>query len=99
MSDFEKRRAIPSRIDEPVPVLVWDPVEFVIAITSFGFFMIINMVLVGLVTMVVVLWASRELKKGAKQGTTQHAIWAIGFNMDPVLPQRFPPSFVNELIE
>lgn len=95
----EKRRQIPSRVDEPVPFMLWEPVEFIVAITSFGFFMAINMVFVGIVTMVGILWVSRELKKGAKRGATQHAIWAVGFTMDPVLPVRFPPNYVNELVE
>lgn len=96
---MEKRRQIPSRVDEPVPFMLWEPVEFVVAITSFGFFMAINMVLVGILTMVGILWVSRELKKGSKRGATQHAIWAIGFTMDPVLPLRFAPNYVNELVE
>jgi type IV conjugative transfer system protein TraL len=96
---IDKARSIPTRVDEPVPFFLWEPVEFVVAITSFGFFMVINMAIVGLITMVGILWISRELKKGAKRGATQHAIWAIGFTMDPVLPSRFPPSYINELVE
>lgn len=96
---IDKQRQIPSRVDEPVPFMLWEPVEFVVAITSLGFFMAINMLFVGMVTMVGILWISKELRKGAKRGAAQHGLWAIGLNMDSVLPARFPAPFINELVE
>ncbi|MDN5872952.1 MAG: type IV conjugative transfer system protein TraL [Sinobacteraceae bacterium] len=91
-------RHIPTRADDPVPMLFWDPFEFVLAISAFGLLMILANPLVGAAVAGFVLWGSKRLKRGAKRGAAQHACWAFGMMADKAL-SRFPPSHIREFIE
>lgn len=92
-------RTIQTRADEPIPFLLWEPVEFIVAISLLGVFMALNMWMIGFAVCVVILWLSNEMKKGAKRGAAQHMLWVVGTNIDRSLPVRFPASWVNEFIE
>lgn len=92
-------RSIPTRADDPIPILMWEPVEFICAIALLGIFIAMNLWIVGIVLCSMTLWVSNEMKKGAKRGAAQHAIWSIGLNLDRVLPHKFPPAWLNEFIE
>ena len=91
-------RHIPTRADDPVPMLFWDPFEFVLAITAFGLLMILANPIIGALVGGGVLWVSKRLKRGAKRGAAQHAVWAFGMLADKAL-NRFPPPQVREFIE
>lgn len=94
----DPQRHIPTRADDPVPMLFWDPFEFVLAITAFGMLMILANPLVGVAVGGFVLWASKRLKRGAKRGAAQHACWAFGMMADKAL-NKFPPPAIKEFIE
>jgi len=90
-------RTIPMRVDNVVPILFWDPLEVSVAIAIFGFSFLVNLFLPGIVLVILFLKITRAMKRGAKRGTSQHAVWAFGANIDTAL-KKFPKSFENEFI-
>jgi type IV conjugative transfer system protein TraL len=98
MSEITKDRHIPSRADDPVPVLFWEPFEFILAVAAFGLLMILANPLIGLVVSYGVLWAAKRMKRGAKRGAAQHAMWAFGAMADRGM-RYFPPAQVREFVE
>lgn len=99
MDDKHASHAVPYGIEDPVPIMFWDPLEFVMAVTLMGFGIITNLVLLGLVGSVGVLIGARYLKRGAKKGAMQHFMWSLGLQLDAPLTKRFKPAWVNDLIE
>ncbi|QHS09081.1 type IV conjugative transfer system protein TraL [Sinimarinibacterium sp. NLF-5-8] len=95
---FDPRRHIPSRADDPVPMLFWEPFELVLSITAFGMLMILVNPIVGVIVGWGSLWISKRLKRGAKKGAAQHAVWALGLMSDKAL-HKFPPPQIKEFIE
>jgi len=96
MSDLHK---IARDLDKPIPILFWDPAEFVIAISMIGFGLLINMWFGGMLAGAAVLVLATKLKRGAKQGAVQHWMWSLGLQLDAALAERFPGSWVNDFIE
>ena len=96
--DNDKYRRIPQRADDPVPILFWDPFEFVLAVCSFGLLMIFANPMVGMLVGIFVLWAGKKLKAGTKRGAAQHAIWSTGLMADKGMV-RFPPAWWKDLVE
>lgn len=90
---------VPRDVDAPVPVMFWDPVEFVIAISVLGFGMLMNLWVLGGIGAVGVLMGSQKLKRGAKRGAVQHFLWRTGLLIDPSLKKKFPAPWENEYIE
>lgn len=82
-----------------VPIMFWDPAEFVIAVALFGFGMVANAWLFGACGAGFVLWGSRKLKRGAKAGATHHWIWSKGLEADQAMSSQFPPAAVNDFFE
>ena len=99
MDDKHASHAVPYGIEDPVPIMFWDPLEFVMAVTLMGFGIITNLVLLGLFGSIGVLIGSRYLKRGAKKGAMQHFMWSLGLQLDAPLTKRFKPALVNDLIE
>ncbi|HEY9017688.1 MAG: hypothetical protein IBX55_11595 [Methyloprofundus sp.] len=91
-------RSVPTRVDNVVPILFWDPVEFVIAVVLFGFSFLAGLLLVGVFLVYFFLKITKRMKRGAKRGAAQHAVWAFGLSIDPTLRKRFPPPYENEFI-
>lgn len=89
----------PADIEAPVPILFWEPVEFIVALTLAGFGMLAQMFPLGIVLAASVLVGARYLKRGAKRGAVQHFLWSMGLQLDPGLKSKFPPAWVNEFIE
>ncbi len=90
---------IPYDLEAPTPIMFWDPLEFVMAITFMGFGIIMNLWVFGVVSAAGVLVGSRYLKRGAKRGAMQHYMWARGLQMDAALSAKFKPAWLNDFIE
>ena len=95
----EQSHLIPSDIEAPTPIMFWDPIEFVMALSLAGFGMIINLWMFGMVSAGAVLIGSRYLKRGAKPGAMQHLIWSLGLNLDKSLKTQFPPAWKRDFTE
>lgn len=90
---------VPYDIEAPVPIMFWDPLEFVLAISLMGFGIISHLWLVGVVGGTGVLIGARYLKRGAKRGAMQHFLWNLGLQLDPALSQKFKPAWLNDFID
>jgi hypothetical protein len=90
---------VPFDLEAPVPVMFWDPLEFILAVILMGFGMLANMWALGLLAGAGVLIGSRYLKRGAKRGTMQHFMWAYGLQLDASLTKQFRPAWLNDFIE
>lgn len=87
------------KLEDPIPVLFWEPLEFVMAFALLGVGVVFGMWVVGMVGCFAVLIGSRYLRRGMKRGAVQHFLWSIGLPADNALAARFPPVWVNDLIE
>ena len=100
MSQFDPQsHVVPHDLEDPIPIMFWQPLEFVLAIALMGFGVIMSVWVFGLIGGMGVLLGSRYLKRGAKRGTMQHLLWATGLQLDKSLVRRFPPPWVNDFIE
>ena len=90
---------VPEGLEAPIPIMFWDPLEFVLALTLMGFGIIMHLWVFGMVASAGVLMGSRYLKRGAKRGTMQHFLWALGLQMDSPLAKKFKPAWLNDFIE
>lgn len=95
----EQSHQVPFDIEAPVPIMFWDPLEFVLAIVCLGFGVISGLWVFGLITATAVLVGSKHLKRGQKKGAMQHMLWAFGLQIDPILPKKFKPAWLNDYIE
>lgn len=83
--DEEALRRIPLKADNPVPILFWEPVDFIAGITIFGMGVALKMFLFGGIGCVLTLMIATKLRNGAKRGAAQHWLWYMGLNMDRAL--------------
>ncbi|GAB6035432.1 type IV conjugative transfer system protein TraL [Galenea microaerophila] len=94
----DSSRSIPTRADNVVPILFWEPTEFILMVSILGFSFLINMVIVGLIIVFIFMKIMKVMRRGSKRGASQHALWAFGLNIDPILKKRFPKPYENEFI-
>ena len=90
---------MPHGLEAPIPIMFWDPLEFVFAITLMGFGVVTKLWLFGMIAGAGVLWGAKYLKRGSKRGSVQHLFWAYGVQMDNSLRTKFQPSWLNDFIE
>lgn len=90
---------IPTDIEKPVPLLFWEPLEFVLSLCLMGFGIIAHLWVLGMASAAAVLIGSRYLKRGAKQGAMQHYLWSLGLQLDKPLSRMFPPAWKNDFTE
>lgn len=90
---------VPYDLENPIPVMFWDPLEFSLAISLMGFGIISSLWLLGVCGGAGVLMGSRYLKRGSKRGAMQHWLWARGLNLDKSLSSRFKPAYLNDFIQ
>lgn len=90
---------VPFELEAPVPIMFWEPLEFILAIILMGFGILSQMWLLGLAAGTGVLIGSRYLKRGAKRGAMQHYLWAHGLQLDPPLSKKFKPAWLNDFTE
>lgn len=100
MSDNDKHaaHAMPFGLEDPIPIMFLDPIEFIMAVTFIGFGIISDLILLGGAGAFTVVAASRYFKRGAKKGAMQHFMWSLGLQIDPHLSKRFPPAWDNDFI-
>lgn len=90
---------VPYDIEAPIPIMFWEPLEFVLALTLMGFGIISGLWLIGVAGSVGVLMGAKYLKRGAKRGSMQHFLWAHGLQLDIAMKRAFKPAWLNEYTE
>lgn len=90
---------IPFDLEAPVPVMFWEPMEFVMALSLIGFGLIANLWVLGVLGGAGVLVGAKYLKRGAKKGAMQHLMWAHGLQLDAPLSKKFKPSWLNDFTQ
>lgn len=91
-------RKIPVTADNPVPIMFWEPVDFIAALAIFGMGVAMKMFLFGAVASVATLIVASNLRKGAKRGAAQHWLWAMGLNIDKSLARLKVKAWNNDFI-
>ena len=91
-------RKIPLTADNPVPILFWEPVDFIAGISIFGMGVAMKMFLFGGIGCVLTLMVASNLRKGAKRGAAQHWLWAMGLNIDQGLARLKLKAWNNDFI-
>lgn len=100
MAEFdEASHKVPFELEAPTPIMFWEPVEFVTAISIMGFGIISKLWVIGMLGGGLVLWGSKYLKRGQKRGMIQHLLWAFGLQLDQNLKKKFKPAWLNDFIE
>lgn len=95
----EESHRVPFDLEAPIPIMFWEPLEFILAITLMGFGIVAHAWMLGCLSGAAVLMGSRYLKRGAKRGAMQHFMWAHGLQLDPALSKKFKPSWLNDFNE
>lgn len=95
----EESHQIPFDLEAPIPIMFWDPLEFVLAIILMGFGVISHLWMLGLFAGGGVLVGARYLKRGSKRGAMQHFLYAHGLQMDAPLVKKFKPAWLNDFVE
>lgn len=98
MSFDPQSHVVPEKLEDPIPILFWSPIEFTLAISFAGFGLVMNLWFIGLGMSAAVLIGSRYLARGAKRGSVQHLIWSLGLRIDTPLKTQFPAPWTNEFI-
>lgn len=91
-------RRIPLTADNPVPIMFWEPVDFVAGISIFGMGVALHMFLFGAVAGFAVLTLASKLRQGAKRGAAQHWLWFMGINIDRALARMKLKAWNNDFI-
>lgn len=91
-------RKIPMTTDNPVPILFWEPVDFIAGLAMFGMGVALHMFLFGLVAGVATLMIASKLRQGAKRGAAQHWLWFMGMNLDRSLSRMKLRAWDNDFI-
>lgn len=99
MSEAQRFSRVPKEVDKDVPIMFFEPMEFVAFIGILGFGMIFNLFFLGVVAGVGYLMVSRKMKRGAKRGASQHFLYRLGLPLDPALKKYFPSPSLSEFIE
>lgn len=91
-------RKIPLTADNPVPILFWEPVDFIAGVAVFGMGVAMHLFMFGAVGCVATLLIASRLRKGAKRGAAQHWLWAMGLNIDPGIARMNLRAWNNDFI-
>lgn len=91
-------RRIPLTADNSVPILFWEPVDFIAGVSVMGMGVALNMFLFGVVGCVVTLMVATKLRKGAKRGAAQHWLWHMGMNIDRAMARMKLKSWNNDFM-
>lgn len=95
----EKAHCVFYGIEDPIPILFWDPLEFTMAVCFFGFGIVTDLWVFGAALGTAVLVGSRYMRRGAKKGSVQHLLWSVGLQLDACLNKFFKPSWCNDFTE
>lgn len=99
MSFDAQSHMVPHKLEDPIPIMFWSPMEFTLAISFMGFGLVMNMWPVGMGLGAGVLLGSRYLARGAKRGAVQHLLYSLGLRIDNSLTQQFPAPWTNDFIQ
>lgn len=99
MSADHQSHRVYHNLEAPIPIMFFDPIEFVLAVVLMGFGIISGLWILGFFGGAGVLIGSRYLKRGAKRGAMQHFMWSYGLQLDAPLSKKFKPSWLNDFIE
>jgi len=91
-------RKIPLTADNAVPILFWEPVDFIAGMSVFGMGVALKMFLFGVIAGAATLMIASKLRKGAKRGAAQHWLWAMGLNIDKGMTRMKLRSWDNDFI-
>lgn len=86
-------------LEAPIPIMFWEPLEFVVACALFGFGIIAHVWIIGAIGGFAVLSGAKYLRRGAKRGSVQHLMWSVGLMLDKSMQVNFPASWNNEFTE
>lgn len=98
MSRELNKRKIPLTVDSPVPILFWEPVDFIAGIAIFGMGVALKLFLFGAVGCVITLMVASKLRQGAKRGAAQHWLWQMGLTIDSALSRTKLKSWNNDFL-
>ncbi|AOV18784.1 hypothetical protein BJI67_16220 (plasmid) [Acidihalobacter aeolianus] len=91
---------VPKGLDAPVPILFWEPPEFIGAVSIAEFSMFFHATLIGIAASAFVLvMAGRMNKDGVKKGRSSHVLHAMGIPIDPALNKQMPPVRMPEYVD
>lgn len=96
---MDEKHVMPYDLEAPIPIMFWEPLEFILAICLMGFGIVAHVWVIGLLGGAGVLIGSRYLKRGAKRGAMQHFLWGHGLQLDNPLNKKFKPAWLNDYIE
>lgn len=91
-------RRIPLKADNPVPIMFWEPVDFVAGMSVFGMGVALNLFLFGMLGCAATLMVATKLRNGAKRGAAQHWLWYMGLNIDRALARMKLRSWDSDFI-
>lgn len=91
-------RKIPLMADNPVPIMFWEPVDFIAGMSIFGMGVALNMFLFGAIGGALTLMIATKLRQGAKRGAAQHWLWHMGLNIDRALQRMKLRASDNDFI-
>lgn len=91
-------RRIPLTSDNPVPILFWEPVDFIAGMSIFGMGVALHMFLFGALGGAFTLMIASKLRQGAKRGAAQHWLWYMGMTIDRALSRMKLRSWDNDFI-
>lgn len=91
-------RRVPLTADNAIPILFWEPVDFIAGISVFGMGVALHMFLFGAIGGTLTLMAASKLRQGAKRGAAQHWLWHMGLNIDRGLGRLKLNAWTNDFI-
>jgi TraL protein len=91
-------RRIPLKADNPVPIMFWEPVDFIAGISVLGMGIALKMFVFGVIGCCVTLMIASKLRNGAKRGAAQHWFWYMGLNLDTALKRLKLRSWDSDFI-
>lgn len=92
---MDELHSVPRDMDAPVPILFWDPPEFVLAVLMVGLCLALDHLGVGIILATITLTITKKLKEGSKRQQSMHMLWRIGLGFDSRLA-HFPKPTQNE---
>lgn len=92
-------RKIPLMADNPVPILFWEPVDFIAGMSIFGMGVALHLFAFGAIGGAVTLMIASKLRQGAKRGAAQHWLWYMGLNIDRAIGRMKLRSWDNDFCE
>lgn len=98
MRESDSLRKIPITADNNVPIMFWEPVDFIAGLSIFGMGVALHLFLFGAIGGVVTLMIASRLRQGAKRGAAQHWLWYMGVDIDAALARMKLKAWHNDFL-